>query len=499
MKPQRTELSFRSRNEAKKISIIGIIIITFQLIFHLTVGATSHSIVKDSVPDSLLLELNNQLNNPLLLKRLNFPKTVKRFYVLNNLQPNWLREEQNVGSTTSAMLLLDCIKHYGLQHENYHPEILNYALMHDILNRKNIVTAAQKIEFELMLTDAMVSMINHLHYGRLNPSLSEAAIDNGSSLKLRADEFLINVANSPYLMDSILTVQPKIKQYQQLQDYLRLITGQYACDSFELPEPEIREIALNMERLRWTELNTDKYLQVNIPSFYLSYITRDSITSFKVVIGKPSTPTPTLLSEILYIETAPDWRIPKKIFIKELLPRAEKDIAYFENNHITIYDEKGNIVEVNKASIISIKKNSKKFHFIQSSGCDNALGKVVFRFNNPYDIYLHDTPEQQYFTRSNRALSHGCIRVEQAENLGALLLTHDDQHRRVRQLTAAMKAFRKQKFSLKVPMKILITYLTATVEDGLLTRHEDIYKLDTALEAKMYPDTEKLTNIIPKK
>lgn len=496
MKPSQTKL-FPHKRQNSKILIIGTIILTMQLVFHLTVGAKPHS--NRYLPDSIGAELNNQLRNSVLMEKLNFPNTVKRFYTLNNQETNWLRPAQNIGATASAMLLLDCVRHYGLQHENYHPEVLNYGVMQDVLDSKNSASAAKKVEYELMLTDAMISMINHLHYGQLNPSLSTKAIDNDQSLKLRAAEFLLKIANSSNLMDSILTVQPSISQYKKLQTYMELITGQYACDSYETPESEVKVIALNMERLRWAGVDSPTYLHVNIPSFQLTYIMKDATREFKVVVGKPSTPTPTLASAINYFETAPDWRIPNKIFIKELLPKAEKNLAYFENNHIAIYDEKENFIPVTIASLIEIKNQPKKYHARQSAGCDNALGKVVFRFDNSHSIYLHDTPEQQYFSRLKRALSHGCIRVENAESLAAILLENDGQRSKIEQLNAAMPAYKKQKFTLKTPLPILITYLTVTVEDGLLAKHEDIYKLDKALEAQLYAKAEQPTNIIQKK
>ncbi|RYG54181.1 MAG: L,D-transpeptidase, partial [Chitinophagaceae bacterium] len=128
-----------------------------------------------------------------------------------------------------------------------------------------------------------------------------------------------------------------------------------------------------------------------------------------------------------------------------------------------------------------------------TAGCDNALGKVVFRFSNGHDVYLHDTPEQHYFARSKRAFSHGCIRVENSEKLATLLLQNDGQETRTTDLKKAMTNYSKQKFALKTPLPIIITYLTITVEDGLLARHADVYYQDKALEVKMYKQAAHLT------
>lgn len=466
--------------------MILVLSLFFSLSFFANLNLFAQStIISQATPDTIKVEIEKQLNNPEILKQFNFPKTVKRFYSLTNTEANWLRSVYDIRPTVSAMLLLDCVRQYGLQPKDYHPKMLSYELMYNVLNG-NRMSAMQKVEFELMLTDAMISLINNLHYGAYNPYLSNPTLDNGAQNELKADEFLRNIKNSPHLMDSVLKVQPIINQYKQLQGYMKLIAGQYTCDSYETPDKEIRAICFNMERLRWTNTINPTYIQVNIPSFKLYYHTPDSIYQFMVVVGKPLTPTPTLNSLISHLETAPDWKIPHQIFINELLPKAIKNHSYFDNNHMAVYDQKENFVSINSKTITQIKQNPKLYHIRQTAGCDNALGKIVFRFNNAYDVYLHDTPDKRYFSRSKRALSHGCVRVQGAENLAALLLNNDNQSNQVVALKTAMSSYTKQRFLIKNQIPVLLTYLTTTVENGLLVHHEDIYKLDDALEKQMY-------------
>lgn len=493
MKTNNKALSTGKKDDTKMILITGIIILLLQLTFHITVDAKSSAHFQLSTEDSIKFELNRQLNSPAVLKQLNFPNTVKRFYVLNSFETNWLRPEQNIGPTASAMLLLDCVRQYGLQRETYHPQILNYIHMHDILGTEKYCSIEQRVGFELMLTDAMISMINHLHFGAYNPYLNNLAIDKGIPDQLKAEDFLQKASNSLRLMDTILTVQPKFEQYQQLQSYMRLIAGQYICDSYEIPEGEIRTIALNMERLRWVNWPIGSLVHINIPSFILSYKQADTTYEFKVVVGKEKTPSPILQSHISYLETAPDWKVPQSIFIKELLPKALKDSTYFDQNHMAVYDEQENLVSIDKNTLTKIKLHPKNYHVKQTAGCDNALGKVVFRFPNAFDIYLHDSPEKQLFKNANRANSHGCIRVERADFLAELLLKADQQSLKTASLQTAMKAYIKKNFLFKKPIPIIITYLTCTVRDGLLQFHDDLYQLDSSLMIKMYDKTEQFT------
>jgi len=493
MKPQPRVQATLKKDNTRTILVIGVVILFIQLAFHLTLGATPRVKISLQRADSLSAQLNLQLDNQEVLRQLNFPNSVKRFYANTGGEISWLLQPEKIGPTLSAMLLLDCVRQFGLQRENYHSEILNYEGMYNVTSPKNLVSLAKKIEFEIMLTDAMISMINHLHYGAYNPNLIGSSIDSGLTKGLKAEDFLKTVANNSNLMDSILTVQPKIDQYRQLQGYMKLIAGQYVCDSYETPEEEIRKITINMERLRWANMDKEAYIHVNIPSFELSYHLPDSTYKFKVVIGKPITPTPTLSSAIYLIESAPDWNVPAQIFIKELLPKAAKDNAFFENNHMAVYDRSESIVAINPTSIALIKANPKHYHLRQSAGCDNALGKVVFRFSNTYGVYLHDTPEQFYFKRETRALSHGCIRVENADKLGRLLLTNDNQNKRIGLLNAAMAEYAKKQFLLSNPVPIIITYLTYTVKDGLLVNHADIYNLDGPLTQQLYGPIEQLS------
>lgn len=493
MKTNNRALSTTTKDQTKVILITGIIILLLQFTFHLAVDAKSLSNFQQSTPDSIKIELNRQLNSPTVLKQLNFPNTVKRYYISNTFEANWLRPAQNIGSTASAMLLLDCVRQYGLQRTTYHPQALDYVQMYAVLNTEKRCSAQQQVEFEVMLTDAMISMINHLHFGAYNPYLSNLVIDNGIADQLKAEDFLRNAINSSNLMDTILTVQPKFEQYQQLQGYMRLIAGQYTCDSYETPEWEVRSLALNMERLRWVNWTSGSFVHINIPSFSLTYQQADTTYGFRVVVGKEKTPTPTLQSQINYLETAPDWKVPKSIFVKELIPKALKDSTYFDQNHMAVYDRQENLVNIGKISLNTIKLHPENYHVKQTAGCDNALGKVVFRFPNAFDIYLHDSPEQQLFKNTNRAYSHGCIRVEKADLLAELLLKADGQASKTANLQTAMKGYVKKSFLLKNPIPIIITYLTCTVRDGLLQFHNDLYQLDNDLMIKIYGKPEQFT------
>ncbi len=435
-------------------------------------------------PDTLLSsEIRSQVNGRAL--GLYYPQSVKRFYELNHFGSAWIKTQKETGPTWEAMLMIDCVLQFGLSHADYHPDELLYSRLHVILEQPDRVRLSQKARFDIMLTDAMLTFINHLHYGKLNPEYAAGKIDAGIS-GFSAENILSVGLQQNTLAKVMLNVQPKSKEYADLQNYMHLLKGQYLDDCYEVPEAEVRKVAINMERLRWAAINERYYIHINIPSYTLRFYQKDSVYQFKVIVGKPGTPTPTLHSAINYFTTAPEWNVPQSIMIKEVLPRALRDTNYLTNHHLAIYDLKGNYVYPRKSNLKRVKRDPSNYHIQQSSGCDNSLGVIVFRFDNPFDVYLHDTPEKNLFKQNDRAFSHGCIRVEQAEKLAELVLKYDGSGDKIKTLNKAIAAYQTKTFTLNKPVPIKVTYLTGEMRNGVFTTYKDIYNLDKSLEMALY-------------
>ena len=443
-------------------------------------GSVSAAISPDTLISS---EIQSQINGKAL--GLYYPQSVKRFYEINHFDSAWIKSQKETGPTWEAMLMIDCVLQFGLSHADYHPDELLYARLHAILEQPNRVSLNQKARFDIMLTDAMITFINHLHYGKLNPEYAAGKIDAGIS-GFSAENTLLAGLQQNTLAKVMLNVQPKSKEYADLQNYMHLLKGQYLDDCYEIPEAEVRKVAINMERLRWAAIDEPYYIHINIPSYTLKFYQKDSVYQFKVIVGKAATPTPTLHSAISYFTTAPEWNVPKSIMIKEMLPRALRDIGYLDNNHLAIYDLKGNYVQPSAANLKRVKQDPSNYHMQQSSGCDNSLGVIVFRFANPFDIYLHDTPEKNLFKQNDRAFSHGCIRVEQAEKLASLLLKYDSAADKINVVSHTIAAYQTKTFVLNKPMPIKITYITGEMRNGVFTTYKDIYNLDKSLEMALY-------------
>nr|WP_082855941.1 L,D-transpeptidase family protein [Mucilaginibacter sp. L294] len=477
--------------KANTLLLVCLFLLTLMLAVF-TGKAADKQLLNKTPNKGLADEIARQLDKEKL--PLNFPLSVKRFYQQRQFNQSWIVKEADAGQTWAAMLMIDCVLQFGLNHADYHPNELLYSKLHDILERPTEVPLNQQARFEIMLTDAMLSFANNLHFGKYNPQYPASKIDKGA-LIFDAIGLVSKAMLSKDFMQIVVSAQPQNKLYQALQSRMHTVAGAQLGDCYEFPEADVRKMALNMERLRWAALDTDNFVQVNIPSYKLSVYHTGMIDTFRVVVGKPANPTPTLSSTIKYFTTAPEWRVPQTIFVKELLPKAIKDTAYLTNNHYAIYNNGGILINPNKIYLQKIKQSPQRYYATQSAGCDNALGRVVFRFANIYDIYLHDTPEQDLFYRQNRAFSHGCIRVQNAVKLAEILLTNNSVKTTVLVMETAIDRGTRKNFFLKKPVPIAVTYLTCEIVDGTLVVYNDVYGLDKSLDMLLYKKGDPTLNI----
>ena len=176
----------------------------------------------------------------------------------------------------------------------------------------------------------------------------------------------------------------------------------------------INKINVNLERLRWIPLSPlgKKYIRVNVADMTLNAYKDDTVAlNMKVCVGRPKNMTPLLQSKIFELVINPTWTIPSSIVIKEVAKIASKDVTYFERNHIRVYLQE---VEIDPSTVdwTKINANHQPYKLVQDSGKANSLGRIKFNFSNPFSVYLHDTNSKGAFKHHDRAISHGCVRVE---------------------------------------------------------------------------------------
>ena len=247
----------------------------------------------------------------------------------------------------------------------------------------------------------------------------------------------------------------------------------------------IRQIELNLERMRWLPENLGRrHLRVNIPNYHLQII-EDSRTALemRVVVGKGENPTPVLSDQITHVTFNPYWNIPESIALKETVPLLLKDKKYAEKHGIQVVmkADQEEIVDSTKISWKEAIHDANAFPYVlrQQPGPGNALGKVKFMFPNRFNVYLHDTPTRHLFRETQRDYSHGCVRVEHPAELAEYLLKETPGWNADR-IKNAMQSSEEVSVSLANPLPVHIVYWSVWVgKDGKLQRRPDIYDLDT--------------------
>lgn len=440
------------------------------------------------VGQDLPAEIRRQLDTG-EARALFYPKSVKRFYEQAGFNPTWIRPQNGEGPAWQAMLLLDCVLQYGLAHDDYHPKELRYDQLHAILDTPGKVDIRTQARFEILLTDAIITFMNHLHYGKLNPAFAATAIDEGIGNNFRAEAALAQAfaqKKAYNFFTAVTSVQPASKAYRELQYQLRLATGLYTGDCYEVPEKTIRTMAINLERLRWLGTDESSFIQVNIPSYMLRFVRPDSTYMFRVAVGKVSSPTPMLASAISYFTTGPDIIMPKKDLVNTIIPNTLKDTSYLRNNHLAIYDKKGQFIIINPATLANVAAHPGDYQVRHGSGHDRSQGNLAFHFPGVVEIDLHDFLQKDLFNRDERAFSSGCVWLYDAEKLAELLLNGDGRQNELGTLHKAVTRYERKTFILQKKVPLKITYLTCEVKEGQLILYKDIYNLDKSVEAPLY-------------
>ena len=176
----------------------------------------------------------------------------------------------------------------------------------------------------------------------------------------------------------------------------------------------LNKIDVNLERLRWVPFSSPgkKYIRVNVADMTLNAFKNDTISlSMRVCVGRPRNMTPLLQSRIFELVINPTWTVPNSIIIKEIAPIARKDKSYFERNHIRVYLQ-GAEIDPSTVDWTKVTINHQPYKMVQDSGSANSLGRIKFNFKNAFSVYLHDTNSKGAFRHHDRAISHGCVRVE---------------------------------------------------------------------------------------
>jgi len=242
----------------------------------------------------------------------------------------------------------------------------------------------------------------------------------------------------------------------------------------ERQDSKVDIVRVNMERLRWLPRDLgapslgDAYVILNIPEYTLR-VMHNGETAWKtrVVVGKPGKhATPLLTQTMKYITVNPTWNVPPSIIYNEYLPALQQDP--------TVLERMGLKLQRNPDGTIRIS---------QPPGEANALGRIRFNFPNKFLVYQHDTPDKYLFAKTERAYSHGCMRVQNPDQYAATLLGIAlPQDHYTPEKIRSMYGHNEININLPTPIPVNLTYQTAFVDEaGKLEFRKDIYGRDATM------------------
>jgi L,D-transpeptidase YcbB len=226
-------------------------------------------------------------------------------------------------------------------------------------------------------------------------------------------------------------------------------------------EERIAEMKLNLDRWRWLPNHLgERFVLVNIAGFEMEVVEDGrAIETMNVVVGRLDRQTPVFADSIQHVVVNPYWNVPDGIFAKDVRPAMERDPSYLVNNNMEMVNGRVR----------------------QKPGPKNSLGRFKFIFPNEFDVYLHDTPQGELFSRTSRDFSSGCIRLERPEDFARLLLDKQTD-RGAAQLDPLLTNWNERWVKLDRPLPVYLLYFTAWVEeDGTVRFHHDVYGRDEML------------------
>lgn len=365
-----------------------------------------------------------------------------RSYYQNGGRCLWVRRSGVSQQADTLVSFLRTVSEMG-----FSPRVFRLAdIEHDIqcLRQLDVSSSSSDINammarLEYNLTKAYLRYAVGQHFGFTNPEVMFNRLDqrdqDSTSTRVvyrrlydvpikRANDDFFQSALRKAVTDSLgmflREIQPENKTYYTLLAQLRKqpVHGE-----------ELVRLLCNMERCRWRQndypQNHRKYVFVNLPAYHLWAFDGDSVLEMHVGCGTQKTKTPLLNSAIKRMEINPQWVIPHSILKTDIVQHAG-DSSYFARHHYFIRHRKsGEKVDVRHIGPSQLLSGI--YSVVQEGGAGNSLGRVVFRFDNNFSVFLHDTSTRAFFGRDNRGVSHGCVRVEKPFELAVFLLNEKDE------------------------------------------------------------------------
>lgn len=340
--------------------------------------------------------------------------------------------------------------------------------------RYRINNRGNAVEDDVAVTAALLAYMRDLAVGR--PELK--SLDSDVALPPRtfdAPTLLADALRENRLGAMLAGLAPRHSDYAELRRAL--------ADNTDAARRDV--LVANMERWRWmpAALEPDRIVVNAATAELVLTLDGSTVLTSKVIVGKPKTPTPILRAEGAAVTVNPAWTVPHSIAVKEILPKLKRNRHYLDHEDMILIggpagDPHGLAIDWRR-----VPAGTFPYQVQQQPGAKNALGRIKLELPNRFDVYLHDTPARNLFARSARALSHGCVRVEQILPLATYALA--DLHAAER-ISEALSTSDTAHLPLARKLPVYFLYWTAFADaNGAIQTVPDVYGRDARLVAAM--------------
>lgn len=406
----------------------------------------------------------------------------------NNFQPIWTDKSMATNTGDSLINFIENIEYFGLSSSDYHLKQIKHKVNSFYNQSDSNINITRIYEVNILLTEAFFKLGIHLNRG-----IQDQVTFHKTWKATSKDSTLVNLletaVKSNRISQSLQSQEPKYEQYTKIKFILSILLDKIdRSDSLHEIEnnldsvnSKVVRLNSNIERWRWESMQEESQaILINIPSNTFQYYINDSVAiKSKVITGKPETPTPfNFDSKVSHFFIYPYWNVPYTIATKEILPKLKLDSAYLTSANFDVLDRRNNLVD---QSTINWKKYSETyfpFRLRQRDGTENTLGVLKFMFSNPYAIYLHDTNSRTLFSKENRWLSHGCVRLEKAREFAQMICKTSAMEFNIDSLNMYLDIKSRKKVNINPLIPIHIRYYSIEVESNNAIYYNDIYQID---------------------
>lgn len=430
---------------------------------------------------------------------------IVRAYYLNHKALKWITYDGVNPSVDTLLVYLSKIREHGLNPRNFYVNEIeeNLKRFRQLSFDKKHTVSQVVARLDYYLTKAYFRYTAGMNFGFVNPGkLYNSLEKNADSTVVRLYDINADFCGPNFIkvMDQALSaqavgellrkVQPAVPQYYQLQRaYLK-------------NDGNNRLLRLNMERLRWrsSQQMDGKYVLVNIPARRLWAVNRQEdgekqVLTMRVCCGSVDSKTPVLDSKIYRVELNPFWIVPRSIIRHGI----SLSPSYLNRKRMRIIQRAtGKEVPSSMVTKDVLMQPNAPYLVRQDNGEGNSLGRMIFRFQNNFSIFLHDTSDKNAFDNGSRDVSHGCIRVEKPLELALFLLPErNEKMERIFQKAISQAnplgedgrplPLRSTYQSFNPPVPLFINYYTAYPDpaSGMIRTYPDIYHFDEVLWEKL--------------